>query len=73
MKKIDQMILPLCVRILQDTCQAASCDAAAKNEANVQTDHENLFILNVYTGENLETKSLAEQEIAAHTEGGRRN
>ena len=39
---IEKETLALRVRILQDTCQAASCDALAQNDANMQLDYEGL-------------------------------
>ena len=51
--------LALCVRILQDTCQAASCDALAQNDANVQLDYE------ILCAEDVGNEQTAKQEGAA--------
>ena len=67
--KIDQLILTLSVWILQDTCQAASCNAAALSDVNGQDDHEDLYVLNVLARKKLKTMPQAKQEIAAHAEG----
>ena len=41
---VKNLKLALRVRLLQDTCQAAPCDALAQNDVNMQVGNEGLCV-----------------------------
>ena len=65
---MNSVKLALCVRILRDTCQAASCDVAGQNDGVKQFYCADLFVEDDCQQQQME---IVSQEIAAISQGGR--